>query len=256
MPASIKLQEELGDDVQVIFVESQGPKPDEWEAFAWRMKWMGNNAMWTEEPPIPSKSEGLPECALIGIDGTILMQGHPGDFGKKLEDAVRAEVKKAKQAPADTPKALEKIWTTFNKGDVAAAIADCVKLNTDEANQARDQFLALTEKRIARVQWMIEKGFLTAAEKHINALEKAVKGNAELAGKVAEQRSRLESPELKEEREAEKAFSAFLATVYKAKPFEPGNVKKAESFAGREKAPKTKQRAEHFVTLSKIKVEK
>lgn len=256
MPTSIKLQEELGDDVQVIFVECQNTPRDAWEAYAWSRKWMGNNAMWTIERPIDTTGSGLPEVALIGVDGSVLMQGHPGDLGKKLEEAIAAEVKKSKLAPSGTPKPLEKVWQTFAKGDVAGAIAECEKLGTDDANKARDEFVARTQKRIGRVQWMIEKGYLTHAEKRIGELEKAVKGNAELAGKVAEQKSRLDNPEMKEEREAEKSFSAFLATIFKAKPFEPGNVKKAESFAARDKAPKTAERAERFVALSKVKIEK
>jgi hypothetical protein len=256
VPTSIKLQEELGDDVQVIFVECQNTPRDEWEAYSWSRKWMGNNAMWTIERPIDTTGSGLPEVALIGVDGSVLMQGHPGDLGKKFEEAIAAEVKKSKQAPAGTPKPLEKVWQSFAKGDVAAAIAECDKLGTDEATKARDEFLSRTEKRIGRVKWMIEKGFLSAAEKRVGDLEKSVKGHAELSSKVAEQKSRLDTPELKEEREAEKAFAAFVAKIAKEKPFEPGNVKKAEAFVARDKAPKTAERAERFVTLSKVKIAK
>ena len=49
MPASTKLQEKFGDDVQVIFVECQNTPKDTYEAFAWKMKWMGNRSMWTAE---------------------------------------------------------------------------------------------------------------------------------------------------------------------------------------------------------------
>ncbi len=256
MPASTKLQEQYGDDVQVIFVECQNTAKDEWEAFAWYKKWMGNAALWTVERPIDTVGKGLPETALIGIDGSVIMQGYPGDFGKKFDEAVATEVKKSKQAPAGTPKALEKTWQTFLKGDVAAAIAECDKLASDDAGKAKDEFIARTSARIARAKWMIENGFMSAAEKSLGALEKSVKGNAELAGKVAEQKSRFDTAELNDEREADKAFSAFVATCAKEKPFEPGNVKKAESIANKFKSTKTAQRIERFVALSKIKLEK
>ena len=113
MPASVKLQEEYGDQIQVIFVHCQQATPDQWEAFAWKQKWMGNDAIWTEERPVQTKGSGLPEVALIGIDGTILLQGHPGMLGKKLEDTVAAEIEKARKAPEGTPKELVKAWTSF-----------------------------------------------------------------------------------------------------------------------------------------------
>jgi hypothetical protein len=96
VPAATKLQEEYGDDIQVIFVECQGATREQFEAFAWSMKWMGNNAMWTEERPFATVGGGLPETALIGIYGRIIMQGHPGSYGKKLEAAIEAEIKKSK----------------------------------------------------------------------------------------------------------------------------------------------------------------
>lgn len=254
MPASVKLQEQYGDDVQVLFVECQNTAKDVYEAFAWKQKWMGNGAMWTAERPIPTKGNGLPETALIGIDGTVLMQGHPGDFGKKLEEAVAAEIKKSKQAPAGTPKELEKAWTSFAKGDVAGAIAECDKLASDAAKEARETFVKRTEGRVERVKAMIAQGQISAAEKLLGTVEKSIKGNAELTAKTAVLRSQLASSELDKEREADKAYQSFVAKVAKEKPFEPANVKKAQAIAANFKGTKAAERAERFVALSAVKL--
>jgi len=256
VPASVKLQEQFGDDVQVIFVECQNTPPDVYEAFAWKMKWMGNGAMWTAERPMETTGSGLPETAVLGVDGTVLLQGHPGDFGKKLEETVVAEIKKSKQAPAGTPKELEKVWSQFAKGDVAGAIAECDKLGSEPAKEAREAFVARTTARIERARWMLDNGYLAAGDKLLGTLEKAVKGHAELSGKVAEQKTRLASAELADEREADKAFAGFVAKVAKEKPFEPANVKKAESIATKFKGTKTAARAERFVALSKVNLNK
>lgn len=254
MPASVKLQEQLGDDVQVIFVECQNTPKDVYEAFAWKMKWMGNGAMWTAERPMSTTGSGLPETAVLGIDGTVLLQGHPGEFGKKLEETVLAEIKKAKQAPAGTPKELEKAWAAFGKGDVAAAIAECDKLESDAAKEARETFVTRTTRRIDRVKTVIAEGRISAAEKLLGAIEKAVKGNAELVAKTAVLRTQLASDELEKERDADKAFSSFAAKIAKEKPFEPANVKKAQSIATTYKGTKTAERAERFVTLAGVKL--
>lgn len=256
MPASIKLQEQYGDDIQVIFVESQNTPRDVWEACVWKWKWIGNGAWWTVEPPIPPKTKGLPEAALLGIDGAVLMQGNPGEFGKKLEEAVAAEVKKSKSAPAGTPEALKGAWKSFAKGEAAAAIAECEKLDTDDSNKAKDEFIARLTARIGRTGWMIENGYLSAADKTLGDIEKSVKGNVELTAKVAEKKSQLLATELEAERAADKAFQSFVAEVAKKKPFEPPNVKKAQAMAEKFKGTKTAVRIERFVALSKVDVNK
>jgi hypothetical protein len=253
VPAAIKLQEQYGDAIQVIFVECQGANRDQYESFAWKQKWMGNNAMWTDERPIQTTGSGLPETALIGIDGRIIMQGHPGGFGKKLEAALAAELKKAKEAPEGTPQALEKAWTTFKKGDVAAAIAECDKLGTDEAKAAKEEFIAITKTKIARMKWMIDNGYVIEAEKMGKDLAKDVKGNADLEPLVAAESARLESTELSDEREAAKAWASFVGQVAKKKPFDDGNVKKAESLGKKYASTKSGARAARMAELSKIK---
>lgn len=256
MPASTKLQEKYGDDVQVIFVECQRTPKDEYEAFAWKMKWMGNGAMWTIERPIPTKGNGLPETALIGVDGSVIMQGNPGDLGKKFDEALAAEVKKSKDAPAGAPKELKKAWQLFHKGDLAGALAECDRVAGDPGEQAKKEFVARASAKVARAKWLIDNGHLSAAEKILGALERSVKPNAELATKVAEAQARLASSELANEREADKAFTSFVSRVAKEKPFEASNVKTAQTIASKFPGTKTAARAERFVALSKVDLNK
>ena len=254
MPASIKLQEELGSDVQVIFVECQGTQDDVWEAFAWKMKWMGNDAMWTTERPIPTVGKGLPEVALIGIDGKVIMQGYPGDFGKKFEEAVVAEIKKSKSAPEGTPKELEKAWQLFRKGDLAGALAECDKVTTDGAKALRTELIAMTSAKIERAKWLLDNGFIGEGEKLLNSLAGQVKADATLASAHSDQKSRLATPEMAKEREADKALTSLVGKIAKEKPFEPGNVKKAQSLAEKHSGTRAAERASRLVALAQVKV--
>jgi len=252
VPASIKVQEQFGDDVQVIFVECQNTEKNTYEAFAWKMKWMGNNAIWTNERVIPTVGRGLPEVALIGVDGTILLQGYPGDFGKQLEETIAAEVKKSKDAPAGAAATLKKAWASFAKGDVGGALAECDKVGGDDGAKARAEMVARTQARLARFERMLAAGELAEADELLGALQKSCKGVVELAPKVADAATKLATPELAAEREAAKAWASFAAKVAKDKPFDGGNVKKAESLAEKHKGTKNGARAAHFVELSKI----
>ena len=256
MPTSVKLQEKFGDDVQVIFVECQNTTKDVFEAFAWKMRWMGNNAMWTAERPLSTKGAGLPETALIGIDGSVIMQGNPGGFGKKFEEAVNAEVKKAKSAPSGTPKELEHAWKSFLKGDFGDAIAECDKLASDDAKAAREEFVSRITPRITRVKWMIENGYIVEADQEVAALEVGLKADATLSAKVAEHKALLTAAGMADEREADKAFTAFVSKVAKEKPFDAPTVKKAEILAAKHKGTKTAGRIERFVALSKVELNK
>lgn len=253
MPTAIKLQEQYGDALQVVFVECQGATRDQYEAFAWKMKWMGNGAMWTEERPMPTVGQGLPETALLGIDGKVLLQGYPGDFGKKLEELLAVEIKKSKEAPAGTPAPLKKAWSTFLKGNVAAAIAECDKLGGEDAKAAREEFVARTKRRIARAKWLVDNGYVIEADELASALAKDVKGCADLEPLVAAESARLAAPEMAAERDAAKALAMHVAQVAKKKPFEAANVQKAEGLAKKHAGTKSAERAARLATLSKVK---
>lgn len=252
MPTAIKLQEKYGEDLQVIFVERQRTPRDKFEAFAWKQRWMGNRAMWTEEAPVPMVGRGLPETALIGVDGRVVIQGYPGSLGSKLEEAIEAEIEKTKQAPEGTPAELKKAWTSFRKGHAAAAIAECDKLGTEAALAARAEFVRRLELEIARAQRLVDGGELVLAEELCDELAKSVAGATELEAQVAAQKARLEAPELAAERQAAKALAAHFAQVAKKKPFDDASVQKAESIAKKHAGTKTAERAAHFVAISKL----
>src|SRR5262245_46211726 len=57
------------------------------------------------ETPFQSGIEGIPACALIGVDGKLLMIGHNGDLGSKLDEAIEAELKKIQTGWGKSPEA-------------------------------------------------------------------------------------------------------------------------------------------------------
>ncbi len=253
MPTAVKHQRELGNDVQVIFVECQAADRDTYESFAWRMKWMGNAAMWTDERPLAMPGSGLPQTALIGVDGKVVLQGSPGALGKRLNEALEAEIKKSKQPPADSPAELKKAWTLFLKGDVAGALAECDASTSPAAADTRAEFLARTTARIERVRRLLDGGDFALAEEHTSALEKNVKGNADLGAKLAEQRARLSDPANARALEASKAYATLAEKLATDKPFDPANVKKMSALAEKFRGTKAAEQAERFVALSKLR---
>ncbi len=261
MPASIKLQQQYGGDLQVLFVECQGADLATSEAFAWRQKWMGTEAMWTTERPLEAKGSGLPQFALLDTEGKLLLSGNPLGQKKQIEEAIAEQVKKAKNPPQGTPAKLSKPWAAFVKGNIGAAIAECDKLGAadatlaDAARALRAEMLSRTEGKLARGRWLIDNGYIAEATEMLAALGKSVKGCVELEGKIAADLARVLQPDegLGAEAEAAKALASLQQKMIKDKPFEEGNVKALTKLVEKYRGTKAGERAARLAELSKIK---
>lgn len=259
MPASLELQRQYGSDLQVLFVECQGADNATAEAFAWRQKWMDTAAMWTDERPVQVEGNGLPKFALLDTEGQLILSGNPLGMKKQIEEAIAAQVKKAKQPPEGTPAKLAKTWATFAKGDIGVAIADCDKLGAtdpalaDAAKVLRAEMVARTEVRIARSTWLMDNGYIVEATELLTALSKSVKGCADIHGKVTEGLARATKPEVVgAESTAAKELASLMKKIQE-KPFDEGNVKALAKLAEKHKGTKAGERATHMVELAKIK---
>jgi hypothetical protein len=103
------LQELYGDDFQMIFCHSQQATKDQWEAFRLAAEVARQQRHVDRGAAGPGGGNTIPKCALVGVDGTVLMTGNPLEFGKKLDEAIAAEIKKAKDPPAGTPKSSPRL---------------------------------------------------------------------------------------------------------------------------------------------------
>ncbi len=245
MPASLKLQEEYGDQIQVIFVESQGATGDAAEKFAFQRKWLSGHSMWTTERPFDSGSRGLPNFVLLSNDGEVLLKGNPMAMKGKIEDAIAAEVRKTKKAPADTPKALEKAWKEFRKGEFSKAIAAAQKAATkpevaEEATAAAELFEARAGAALDQVAWCMENGYLTQSEDRLKVLMKSLKGQEELLARAKALDEELGSDAYEAEWAACKALEKLMSKVNR-KGMDDRTGKSLEAIA--EKHPGTKNGA-------------
>jgi len=259
VPASIKLQQEYGDDLQVLFVEVQGANLETAEAFAWRQKWMGTRAMWTTERPLEVPGNGIPKFALLDTEGKLLLEGNPLDMKKKIEAAIGEQVKNAKAAPAGTPDALAKTWARFVKGDVAGALAECDKLGADvalaePARALKDEMVGRTERKIARGKWLVTNGYVAEASELLTGLAKGVKGSPELESKIEGELARVQTPDktLAAEAEASKALASLQQKMIKDKPFEDANVKALQKLAEKHAGTKAGERAARLAKLASV----
>jgi len=252
VPASIKLQREYGDDIAVIFVESQGTSPEDTARFVMKQRWFGTNAMWTNERPLSSGSSGLPSYVLLGADGRVIQKGR--SISSKDRDLIDEEIKKAKGAPEGTDKAFKAAWKDFAKGNYAKAMAAAAKVGEKkpellEASTAVvDEFTRRVTGRLARAEWMLENGYPSAGADLIGELSSGLGKDGELASRAIELKASLQGEELKLELAADKKLGRALEGLFEdgRDPKQFAKVEKlAEEFAG----TKVAARARAFVAM-------
>jgi hypothetical protein len=261
VPASIKLQKQYGDDLAVIFVESQGASDEKAQAFAWRREWMGVGAMWSTEPPVRVEGNMLPKYALLDSEGRLVSDGNPLADKKRIEETIAEQVKRRRAAPEGTPAKLAKAWGTHAKGATGAALAEVDKLAAedpalgDAAGKLRARMVADARARLARAAALFDDGRAEDAAALGTALEKSFKGAAELESALATELGRQRGSAAAAEVEASKALAVVERKMLKGKPFEDANLKALERLVKQHAGTKAAERATRLVALGAVEVE-
>lgn len=255
MPTAIKLQAEFGDALQVIFVESQGAKPDQAERFALERKWMGTRAMWTSERPFSTGTGGLPSLVLLDQDGVVLESGLNSRIGGAVEDHIEAFLKDRKKFPKDRPKALKKAWTYAQKGKLADAVAELAELEAegDEAAAAattmRQELERKVDARFTAITWMLDNGYPLEGADALETLAGQVDEHEAWTARAAELTERLEGEAMETELDAAKALAKLVEKLYADGPDEK-LAKKLTKLAEQHAGTKVAARATHLATLA------
>jgi hypothetical protein len=249
---SLKMQEELGDDISVLFVHSQEASDEEVERFVYSHKWLNDRSLWTVEQPFNTGNHGLPNYALLGNDGEILAMGDPRTDHSKIEDLIKEQVKIAKKGAKGAPASCVKASADFEKGDIAAAIKSLG--SAPEADKAvADKLKASLETRafakVARLEWYIEAAAFDKADKLLPVLQKGVAGHEKLEAAVKQLADKLSDKEMAQEREAGKAL-AKVEKLISGGGLDDVAVKQLKALSA--KYPKTRaaKRADHLVAIA------
>ena len=206
MPASTKLQETFGDDLQVIFVESQGATPAQAEAFSLARRWLGGRAMWTSEHPFQTGATSLPNFVLLGNDGKVLLKGNPLAQPKEIERQIAEQIKSRKSAPADAPPLVRPAWNELNKGKIAKAFDTLAQVEKENAgksdvidlvHETDRQFRTRIESHLKRQSWLIDNGYFDEAAGQLEEIRKNAQGDEQITKQCRALIERLEAPDLK-----------------------------------------------------------
>lgn len=209
MPAAVKLQEEYGEDLQVLFVHSQRGSEQDVVRRQLERKWLGGRSMWTNEHPFSTGSGGLPNFALLDADGRVVMKGISTRLMKPMEEKIAELVRAAKDAPEDLPKPVAKAFVDLRKGEYSKALAVLDKQIekpsggkveiAEAAMKVRGQLLERAEAHLVRLRWMAENGYAEDAQDGLKDFMKVAKGVDSVQEGIAELQATFKSSDMKAE---------------------------------------------------------
>lgn len=260
VPASLKLQDIYGDDLQVVFVESQAHPSDEVSAFALNQRWLGGRAMWTCEQPFATGFTMLPSFVLLGNDGLVLLKGNPLSMAKEIERQIAEQVKLRESPPAAAHASVRAAWAEFVKGHYAKAFEStraAALANTEDApalqaiRETESTFRTRIDARFARVQWALDNAQFERAAEELESLTKCAKDSPEFEKRARVLASALASDELGAEREAAKQLSRLSARFYDSGG-DSAVARELEQFAQSHPNTKSAARARELARLAEV----
>ena len=223
VPEALRLQEEFGEDIQVILVEVGGASDHQVASFALGKKWLGGPAMWTTERPVDLPASEVPSFVLLSPRGEISLQGKTQDHLREIDDELGQLIRSSGKPPKDLSKELGRAWVACNEGDFVKAKEIADKSLEDasddgvkraEAQRILKMIAERIESQLKRVRWLMDHGYPIEATEMIESLKKGLKGMAEHEAAIKKLEERLETPEMKLELEAQKALAKIEKKIY------------------------------------------
>ena len=257
---SIKMQEEYGDKIQVVFVSGGRDTPEQVQAFALKKKWLGGRAMWTNEAPFETGLGYIPSAVVLSSQGEVLLVGNPLEKHGEIVDLIEDDIDAAKKGPKDAPDAVKKAWGEFSKGSWAKALAAAQAVidkppakdgdaAVAAAKAALESFNKAIDGRFAVVDLAVENGLFERALSELEAIAKAAKGSADLTQRHADALAKLNGPDLKAERDASAELAKLEKKLYGSGP-DSGVAKALTALAEKHAGTKAAARAENLARIA------
>ena len=224
MPHAIKQDHELSKlGLVTILIEMQGHKMEEVEPFIMG-KWADSDVPFavSEQPPIKSTSKGIPACALIGVDGTVLAEGSYGSISGKVGKLIEAELAKVRRGWGSTKSIAKARAVLHGKGDLAKARELIEELAQDagqdealaaEVEELREELAIKVDNGIRSIEHFLEDGRWIEAQQRADALAKSVKGIEEWESRLTTAAAPLEDDQAKTEMKLAKQLAKIMHAI-------------------------------------------
>ncbi len=251
------LQRRFGEDLAIIFSETQGGSEHVVEKMALEQNWLGTRAMWTLEYPVHTGLVGVPGLALVGVDGTLKMKAAADTWGlplsnrvmDELEEKIEAEVELRRTGPAEVAPEVAAAYALAAKGGYGPAIVSARAAgDAAGAKAAVEEFERRADRRLERAAWMLEHGELVLMKEELDGLEEVLAGDDERVARCRELVAAREDDSQAAEREAADALAKLWKKVSKRGP-KKSTPKALRKVVKQHPGTKTAARAERMAAL-------
>ncbi len=223
---AMKMQEEYGSDLQVVFVEVQGSDRDKLVSTLLERKWMGGDVIWTTERVFSTGMNGIPNFALLDSDGAVVMSGYSNRSGKAAEEKISELVKARKKGRKDIPKSVSKIEVEINEREYGKALVGIASLQAKPGSKDTEAVLAGAKELASRTQleldfafsqfdWMLANGHPIEAQEMLEHLGPQLEKNPDYSEKITSMREAISSVESKAELKAAKSLLKIEKGIWK-----------------------------------------
>lgn len=253
MPTTLRLQDEYGDQLQVVLVESQNTPHDAMIRTALERRWLDERALWTTERVVRTSVSGIPKFVLLDADGRRVLEGHTNAMTSDLHAAVKEQVELARRARRKPRhESLPKVHAAIDDLDYGRALRGLALAERDEDPQAAAVRVRLEEavaRDLTRTAWLLDHGFPdegVAWAKHLaDELASADGWGDELAALAV----RVEQNEVKDEVAAQKRLERLRDQLLKKGP-DGGLARRLEKIAADQAGRGVGRRAEALAKLA------
>lgn len=261
MPAAVKLQEEYGDDLQVIFVESQSSGYERSLGMAVKSGWLGNEAIWTNQYLFSTGGGGLPSFALLDAEGKVVLKGSSSSLHGAMVDEIERLIKANAEAPEGIPSKVAKVYGEIKKGNYAKAKVGAGKVLAKPGSKDTEAIVAAAEAALvkidtnltadlSRANWLLDNGYPLRAKELVDRMGKGVKGDPDMSDRVLEFKNKLEGEEFKSDFSAAKDLAKLEAALFEDGG-SPKLVKKLNALAQDHSGNAVGKRAKGLVDVAK-----
>ncbi len=171
MPRAIDLHHELGPKgLVVILSEVQGTPRERVPGFLWS-HWQECGIRSASGLRLPvDTGRGIPACAVIGVDGTLLAAGATGRLGSKVDELIAEELGKRSKGWGATP-AIRKARVAIHARQRFAEAKELIHAGLEEeANEHGDEWRAVEQELATAWAWRVRAvGFLQDEGRFVEA---------------------------------------------------------------------------------------
>ena len=201
-----------------------------------RRAWVSNNPDQAGAPDIPirrARGRTLQSIALVGVDGTLLVEGEAEEVAEDLAKRVAAEVKRRRKGWGEDKVAIQARALAFGKDQLSKALAaldKAAETQVPEHQTVRAELQRHFQARLKSLRFYVDEARYLDADEALRALQKSVKGQASWLEALAPIQVELDSDGVARERALDKKLRKILKGLQDDAKMEPKTLEKLREF--------------------------